>query len=999
MNISISVKLPLTIVALCSIAVGTMGYLAYGSAYSILEEEGRARLTSAVQALDDSVSGKLDALRVAVVTQSISPVTRVATTGFIGAFEAIPGDKTEYLQNRYITENEHPVGQKQLLDFTTGRDPYNRVHRKYHAYYRSVVELNGFADLYLLGLEGNVLFSVMKTDDYAVDVRADVNVNTGLSRAFERVIAAGNTVDFTFEDFAPYQPVGDTYSAFLGTPVLASNGAVIGVFIARIDAGVLALGGTDTQSMDQSGSTWVVGSDMLVRRSTGNQTGTPYPESTSDVQAEVTQEDPVRRAFQGLTGVMTSGSTLAAYEPFEFYGARWAVVAQQDIEELFASATQLQRTILFEGGTLVAIATLIAVFLARNIILPLTAVGSAMRHVEQGDLDSPILEVTRHDEIGGIAKTLDSLRISLLSAKSVEERASMLGTALEATSACLMIVNSDLQVQHANAAIIDLLTQLGDVGPQWDTDNIVGCSLGDALPDANLLRDSLSGDTQQVSRFDVRFGAARVTLEVQPVLDADGMRNGAVIEWKDKTQEFRQSALINSIDQQQCLVEFDLNGAVTSANANFQTAYGANADQIIGTSIDTLIAAKPDDQSHQDGFLSELLKTRSIWGQFRIQTEQDLWIDGGFTVIADGAGAPVSIAFIGNDISRAHTALEVADAQRAKAEAVQQEVVTALGSALSRLSQGDLTAQIQTPFQEEYEPLRRDFNAAVSVLEELIRSISSSGENIYNNAGEISEAADNLSHRTEESASTLEEISSALEELTKAVKTASAGASEADVIVRNAKESAEKSGEVVGETVTAMGEIEKSSREISKIVNVIDDIAFQTNLLALNAGVEAARAGDAGRGFAVVATEVRSLAQRSADAAKEISALISQSGQQVDRGVSLVDETGTALQNIVGAVSDISKHVSEIARSAEEQASGVTEINAAIVQLDQVTQQNTAMFEETTAATHSLKDEASELSQMMAKFRVGDAAQEALAIGDEDEGEFTQGDDFNQNVA
>ena len=231
-----------------------------------------------------------------------------------------------------------------------------------------------------------------------------------------------------------------------------------------------------------------------------------------------------------------------------------------------------------------------------------------------------------------------------------------------------------------------------------------------------------------------------------------------------------------------------------------------------------------------------------------------------------------------------------------------------------------------------------------------------------------------MSRRTEHNAATLEETAAALDEITATVKRTAEGAKQADQVVRNARADAEQSGVIVSNAVEAMSKIERSAKEISQIIGVIDEIAFQTNLLALNAGVEAARAGDAGRGFAVVASEVRALAQRSADAAKEIKTLIGASTQQVGQGVSLVGQTGEALQRIVGGVGEITTLVTEIAASSQEQSAGLSQVNIAVNQMDQVTQQNAAMVEESTAAAHSLRREANQLAQLVARFRVSGGA-------------------------
>jgi methyl-accepting chemotaxis protein len=237
--------------------------------------------------------------------------------------------------------------------------------------------------------------------------------------------------------------------------------------------------------------------------------------------------------------------------------------------------------------------------------------------------------------------------------------------------------------------------------------------------------------------------------------------------------------------------------------------------------------------------------------------------------------------------------------------------------------------------------------------------------------GEISQAADDLSRRTEQQAASLEETSAALAQITATVRKTAHGAEAAQGRVASAKVEAEQGGAVVRDAVDAMGAIERSAQQISQIIGTIDEIAFQTNLLALNAGVEAARAGDAGRGFAVVASEVRALAQRSADAAKEIKALILTSVKQVDAGVGLVGETGAALSRILGQVAEIDAAVASIAASAVAQASGLAEVSTAVNQMDQVTQQNAAMVEQSTAAARALADETRELVRLTSRFRLG----------------------------
>ena len=297
-----------------------------------------------------------------------------------------------------------------------------------------------------------------------------------------------------------------------------------------------------------------------------------------------------------------------------------------------------------------------------------------------------------------------------------------------------------------------------------------------------------------------------------------------------------------------------------------------------------------------------------------------------------------------------------------------------VATGLEKLSSGDLLFRLTTVFGDDYEKLRSDFNAAMGKLQETMQAIATNTQGVRSGAEEITQASDDLSRRTEQQAASLEETAAALDEITATVRRTAEVANEARALVSTSQSDAERSGEVVRQTVGAMDGIESSSKQIANIIGVIDEIAFQTNLLALNAGVEAARAGDAGRGFAVVATEVRALAQRSADAAKEIKALISASTQQVDTGVRLVSETGQALGRIVTQVGQLNGLVTELAASAKEQSTGLGEVNTAVNQMDQVTQQNAAMVEQATAASHGLSGEAQELARLVGQFRIGESA-------------------------
>ncbi len=324
------------------------------------------------------------------------------------------------------------------------------------------------------------------------------------------------------------------------------------------------------------------------------------------------------------------------------------------------------------------------------------------------------------------------------------------------------------------------------------------------------------------------------------------------------------------------------------------------------------------------------------------------------------------------------TYFEMAEEARRKTEAdairLEQElVVNSIGNGLHQLMQGDLTFRLNQALPPAYEKVRSDFNSALDKMELLIRSVITAGEAILSASGELSTAADDLSRRTEQQAASLEETAAALDEITASIREAAVGADTTQRTAETARQQAADGGDIVARGIGAMEQIAESSREISEIVGVIDEMAFQTNLLSLNAGVEAARAGESGRGFAVVASEVRTLAQRSAEAAKKIKGLIGRASVEVELGVGLVNETGAALTKIVKNAEQIDIAVANVAAGSKEQAAALAEVNTAMGQMDQLTQQNAAMVEQTTAATHAVADEAAELMRLISEFRVSGA--------------------------
>lgn len=445
-----------------------------------------------------------------------------------------------------------------------------------------------------------------------------------------------------------------------------------------------------------------------------------------------------------------------------------------------------------------------------------------------------------------------------------------------------------------------------------------------------------------------------------PIFDAYGKPYKVVKFARDITEQTQMSAdmsgQVEALGKSNAVIEFDPQGKILKANDNFLQTLDYSLEEIVGQKHALFVPEKERNSPSYITFWKDLAAGKYHEGEFRriAKGGREIWIEGTYNPIAAPDGTIYKIVKFARDVT---------DRKRA---------VDSLLLGLKKLSAGDLTAKIETDLSGEFDLLRVDFNSSVGQLKDVVSQVLESSGAVSLEVEAISSSTFELSKRTERQAANLEETAAAMEQLASSVENATGSAKEAQGQVVQANSLAQNGGKIVASTVAAMADISNSSEQVSKIISVIDEIAFQTNLLALNAGVEAARAGESGRGFAVVASEVRALAQRSSDAAREIADLISLSSQQVKKGVDLVGQTGASLEEICESVGNVMSQVECIARLSDEQRLAITEINTSVSDIDHATQENAAMFEEVTASTRSVTNTAKALIDSTSAFHVGD---------------------------
>jgi len=636
------------------------------------------------------------------------------------------------------------------------------------------------------------------------------------------------------------------------------------------------------------------------------------------------------------------------------------------------------------AAAVVLAASAIGVQARRRVSKPVAELGALVARLSRGDAQFEVSGIERKDAVGDLARAVEGCRQQAGTHEVETVRLRDAAAMMEAAKRAQAVIEFDLtgKILTANPNFLKIVGySLEEIQGRHHSMFVEKAHAGS--PEYLDFWRRLNSGEFIADQF-VRFGkgGARAVIEASynPIMDASGKPYKVVKFATDMTEADKAAegmrnaqALIEAAGRAQAIIEFDLTGKILTANENFLKVVNYSLEEVQGRHHSMFVDKDYGASAEYQAFWRRLNAGEFIVDKFERYGRGGARavIEASYNPILDANGKAYKIVKFATDVTKVENErAERQEADRLAAE-IQTRVVTETGRGLSALAAGKLAHRINSDFPGDYAALKTDFNEAMAKLEDAMSVISTNALAMQTGAGEISQAADDLSRRTEQQAATLEETAAALDQITATVRRTAEGAQRANVVVTDARNDAEVSGNVVAKAITAMGEIEHSAEQISQIIGVIDEIAFQTNLLALNAGVEAARAGDAGRGFAVVASEVRALAQRSAEAAKEIKTLISASTGQVKDGVSLVGQTGQALTAIVGRVSEINALMAEINASAQEQATALSEVNTAVNQMDQTTQQNAAMVEESTAASHNLTQEAGELARLVGRFEVG----------------------------
>lgn len=797
-NVKIGTKLPIIMVALVALTAVILTAVSIFMTRTIVTQFAEKNLQSLAVLKTERIEFLFEVVERDLILQSHSTFVADALVDFTLAYEELGENVEDLLRQDYITDNPHPLGEKDLLISADTGSEYDAAHSFYHPTFDELQNRMDYYDVFLFDPEGNLIYSVFKENDYATNMITGKWRNSGLAQAFRSAADKDRSDPPNYVDFAPYEPSNFAPAAFMSKPVFDATDTLIGVLVYQMPIDQLNTAAADLRGVGETAAGFVVGPDFLMRSDTHQSEGDDILSTTVDTQY-------VRAGLSGEQGVFDAASfggsdAIGSYAPIQFGGVNWVYVVQITKDEIFADLPKAFMTIALISLGVVSVVVITSIYTSRRITSPLRNLTSVVVKVAQGELEARVPETNRGDEIGELARATEVFRKTAEDMERLHEEQRQAAKHLEELDKAVIKEREEM------------MQTLGD-------------SIGD------VVRQAKDGNFK--SRVEAEFD--------------------------DETL----------------------------------TTLATNVNELLG-SVDYGLAATT--------------------------------------------------------------------------------------ATLGRITQGDLTAEMTGDFRGAFKELQNDTNNMLVSLRTLVSGILESTDNLANSSVELRQTAGQLSVQAEQNAASLETSAMSLGDLSKTIKQVDKNIAEANFSAQQARTSAMDGSKVALHAGKAMSRIDGAFFEISKVVGVINDISFQINLLALNAGVEAARAGEFGRGFAVVASEVQSLAQRANDAAKDIKRVVTKSEKAVADGVSRVNEAKGALNDIVDNVVSVSGRIQDIVAAVSEQVEGVSEIDSAVTMIDQNTQKQAASFEEVTAMSTVLANEADELKLASSHFDVGQASSSTSSV-------------------
>jgi len=829
-------------------------------------------------------------------------------------------------QYLYIADNPHALGTKDELLAREDGTRYSRAHARFHPRLRSFLKRFGYYDVFLVDARtGDVVYTTFKELDFSTNLNSGPYKDTALARAYRSALDAPNGETTALEDFAPYLPSYEGAASFISAPVYEGR-EKIGVLMFQMPVGEINNLMAQRAGLGESGETYLVGGDLLMRsqsRFSKENTLLVRKIETAGIRAAFTTGAGQQR-MPDYRGV----DVLSSYTPLAIDGVKWALVAEIDSDEALAAVASQTRSGLVSASIAAILIATFALLLANGIARRVRGAAAIADNIAHGNFENSIA-VDSRDEVGELLAALERMQsVLFVQIMAEKEEAQRLGA------------QASLQKEQA--------LRLGEeASRQKDAAEQMAASIQKEKEEAARLNQALESAGTAIMLLDLEGTVSYANPRMHELTQQHPQaltRKGDHVDFVNlctRAPELRK--LIQG--QQHTEVEVRFERSVFGVASNpVNNLEGRHAGYVLEWN-------DLSQQRHAEDAIKDLLSAANA-GQLDDRIEAR-----GFS------GFTGWIADTMNDL------LDTVSVPIKETNQIMQAVAS-----------GDLSRNVHGQYQGEFARLADSVNTCIGNLTSTIAGIQASIGRVAGNANEIATGNGELSRRTEDQALSLQRTASAMEELTSTVTQNADNAGQARSITEATSDRAATGSAVVGEAVTSMGGIQHSSNKIADIIGVIDEIAFQTNLLALNAAVEAARAGEQGRGFAVVASEVRALAQRSAGAAKEIKTLIKDSVGQVNEGARLVDESGNRFQTIVKDITNLSTIIAEMAGAANEQAAGLSEINSAVIGLDTITQQNTALVEEIAAASEALRNDAVEMQRQVAFFRLDGGANQGMSM-------------------